>query len=85
PIYIIVLSLISSLIILKPKVDFMQNYYKFFLFTLGFVIILFSELSYKFITLAFYFELIFLILPLISIFIFYIYLILKTRFRISYL
>ncbi len=85
PIYIIVLSLISSLIILKPKVDFMQNYYKFFLFTLGFVIILFSELSYKFITLTFYFELIFLILPLISIFIFYIYLILKTRFRISYL
>ncbi len=85
PIYIIVLSLISSLIILKPKFDFMQNYYKFFLFTLGFVIILFSELSYKFITLAFYFELIFLILPLISIFIFYLYLILKTRFRISYL
>ena len=85
PIYIIVLSLISSLIILKPKIDFMQNYYKFFLFTLGFVIILFSELSYKFITLTLYFELIFLILPLISIFIFYIYLILKTRFRISYL
>ena len=50
PIYIIILSLISSLIILKPKSNFLNGHNKILLFILGFFIILFSQLSYKFIS-----------------------------------
>ena len=49
PLYILVLSLISSLIVLKSKFNNFSNYFKSFLFFLGFAVILFSELSYKFI------------------------------------
>ena len=85
PIYIIILSLISSLVIIKPKKTFFEKYLRFFLFVFGFFIILFSELSYKFISLDIYFELIFLTLPLIFVLIFYLFLLLKTNFKIRYL
>ena len=85
PIYIIILSLISSLLILKPKVPLFQKYFKFLLFIIGFSIILLSELSYRFIFLTFTSELIFIFLPLIFIFIFYIILLIKTKFKFRYL
>ena len=48
PVYIIVLSLISSLIVFKPKIDLLEIYLKVILFTCGFALILFSQLTYKF-------------------------------------
>ena len=60
PIYIIILSLISSLLILKPKSVFLQNNIKFILFFIGFVIILCSQLSYKFINYSIVIEFLFL-------------------------
>ncbi len=85
PIYIIVLSLISSLIILKSKINFLQNYFKFFLFIVGFIIIIFSELSYKLLNETFYIEMFTLILPLICIIFFYMFITLKSKFRLGYL
>ena len=85
PIYIIVLSLISSLIILKSKVNVLQNYFKTFLFLIGFVIILFSELSYKLVNENFVIEILSLALPLISILIFYIFILIKSKFKLNYL
>ena len=85
PIYIIVLSLISSLIILKSKINFLQNYFKFFLFIVGFIIIIFSELSYKLLNENFYIEMFTLILPLICIIFFYMFITLKSKFRLGYL
>ena len=85
PSYIIILSLLSSLIILKPKSNIFEKYYKYILFILGFGIILFSELSYKFITLSFLTEVIFVILPLILILIFFLALLIKSKFAIRYL
>ena len=85
PIYIIILSLISTLIILKSKFDYMTNYFKFFLFFLGFSIILFSELSYKFVSYSVNIEILFIIMPIILIFIFYLYILLKSKFKLSYL
>ena len=85
PIYIIVLSLISSLIILKSKINFLQNYFKFFLFIVGFLIIIFSELSYKLLNETFYIEMFTLILPLICIIFFYMFITLKSKFRLGYL
>tara|TARA_A100001035_G_scaffold165216_1_gene130838 strand:- start:6977 stop:8113 length:1137 start_codon:yes stop_codon:yes gene_type:complete len=85
PIYLIILSLISSLLILKPKLSLFDKYFRFFLFATGFLIILFSELSYKFISYTFLFEAIFITLPLIFIPIFYIILLFKTNFKMKYL
>ena len=85
PIYIIILSLISSLLIIKPKKTFSQKYFKFVLFISGFLIILFSELSYKFITLTSLLELIFILLPISFIILFYLTLLIKTKFKMSYL
>ncbi len=85
PVYIVILSLVSSLIILKPKIINLQNYFKFFLFFLGFTIILFSELSYKFISQSTFTEILSIFLPIIFIIIFYFYILIKSKFRISYL
>ena len=85
PIYIVIVSLISSLLIIKPKINFLENYFKFFLFLLGFAIILFSELTYKFISLSIHMEFIFLFLPIIFVIIFYITLLFKTKFNMRYL
>ncbi len=85
PLYIIILSLICSLIILKSKFTKLQNLFKFLLFIFGFVIIIFSELSYKFISSDLQTEFLFIILPIIFIFLFYLYILIKTNFRPSHL
>ncbi len=85
PTYLVILSLISSLIIVKPKISIFERYYKFFLFFTGFLLILFSELSYRFISSSTLIELIFITLPITFIFSFYIILLIKTKFKISYL
>ena len=85
PIYIVILSLLSSLIIIKPKMNFMENYLKIFLFTTGFSIILFSQLTYKFITYSLKVEMIFISLPILFIIFFYLILLIKTKFNVSYL
>ena len=85
PAYIIILSLISSLLIIKPKSSIIEKYFKFFLFITGFLIILFSEISYKFIYLSTEFELFFISLPIFFIFFFYMTILLKTKFNLRYL
>ena len=85
PVYIIILSLISSLIILKPKLDFIHKYLKIILFITGFLIILFSQLGYKFITFSIEIELMFILLPIIFIIFFYSIILLKTKFKMRLL
>ena len=85
PFYLIILSLVSSLLILKPKYGYKTNYLKLFLFMNGFLIIIFSELSYKFITLSNGLELIFLIMPIFFVILFYTYILFKTKFDLKYL
>ncbi|OCW77078.1 hypothetical protein AKH19_03815 [Pelagibacteraceae bacterium GOM-A1] len=85
PIYIIILSLISSLLILKSKDSNLKSIFKLLLFLFGFSIIIFSELSYKFINTIFEIELIFLTLPIIFVILFYFLILLKTNFKPRYL
>ena len=70
---------------LKPKYGYKSNYLKLFLFMNGFLIIIFSELSYKFITLSNGLELIFLIMPIFFVILFYTYILFKTKFDLKYL
>ena len=85
PIYIIIISLISSLLIIRPKETYMEKYFSFILFTLGFLIIIFSELSYKFISSNIFVEIFFISLPFSFIIIFYFILLIKTKFKFRYL
>ncbi len=85
PLYIVILSLISSLLVIKPRIDFIYNNLKIILFGFGFLIILFSQLSYRFIFFNFEIEMIFLVLPILLIFFFYIFLLIKTNFKINLL
>ncbi len=85
PVYIIILSLICSLIIIKPKNNFLQNYFKTFLFLFGFAIIIFSELGYKFLELSYQIEIFIMTLPISCILFFYLLINLKTKFRLSQL
>ncbi len=85
PVYIIILSLLSSLLILKSKVNRFKNSFKYFIFFIGFLIIIFSELSYKFLSYNLEIEILFLILPIIFVILFYIYILLITKFKPRYL
>ncbi len=85
PVYIIILSLICSLIIIKPKNNFLQNYFKTFLFLFGFAIIIFSELGYKFLKLSYQIEIFIMTLPISCILFFYLLINFKTKFRLSHL
>ncbi len=81
PIYIIILSLLTSLVIFKPKINIFQNYFKFSLFITGFVLIIFSELSYKLIYFSIYTELLYIMLPILLIILFYFFILVKTNFK----
>ncbi len=83
PIYIIILSLISSLTIIKTKINFLQSYFKILLFFFGFSIILLSELSFRFLSSNLQTEIIIIFLPLIFVIFFYFILFIKTRFRLE--
>ena len=85
PTYIIILSLISSLVILKSKIIKLEKFYKFLIFLSGFGIIIVSRLSYKIINYGIEIELFSLFLPIILIVLFYFYILFKSNFKISYL
>ena len=85
PAYIIILSLVSSLTILKTKIIKLEKFIKFLIFFFGFLIIVMSELTYKFINYSIEYEIISLSLPIILIFIFYCYILIKTNFKLRLL
>ncbi len=85
PIYIIILALISSSLLVKPRSNLSFGNYKFLIFVIGFVLIIFSQLSFKFVFNSIYIEVLTILFPILSIFIFYLSIFIKTKFRINYL
>ncbi len=85
PIYIIILSLVCSLLILKSKSELFRSYFKFIIFCLGFAIIVFSELSYKFVSSNIQIEILTLFFPIMSVILFYIYILIRTNFNLRLL
>tara|TARA_Y100000741_G_scaffold241815_1_gene185252 strand:- start:6341 stop:7465 length:1125 start_codon:yes stop_codon:yes gene_type:complete len=85
PLYIFILSLISSSLILKPKKNTLIKYYKSFIFFLGFVIVTFSQISFKFITQSKSLDLFILLIPILLILFYYFFLIFKTKSKYSLL
>ena len=85
PTYIIILSLISSLIVLKSKIIKLEKFYKFFIFIVGFGTIIISRVSYKILNAPIELEIISLFLPFLLIVLFYIYILFKANFKVRYL
>ena len=79
PLYIFILSLISSTLIIKPKKNNFLKYYKFIIFCLGFLVTIISQVSFKFISQSKNLDLIVISTPLILVFIYYLFLIVKTK------
>ena len=79
PLYILILSLISSSIILKPKKNFFLKYYKYIIFIFGFIVTMISQISFKFISQSNNLDLIVISTPILLIIIYYFFLILKTK------
>ena len=79
PFYIFILSLISSSLILKPKKDFFLKYYKFIIFSSGFLVTIVSQLSFKFISQSKNLDLFVILFPLLLVCLYYFFLVLKTK------
>jgi len=80
PLYILILALVSSSLILKPKKKY-SKYHKFIIFFLGFLIVIISQISFKFISQSKNLDLIVISTPILLILFYYYFLILKTKYK----
>ena len=85
PIYIIIISLISACLVLKPKYSHFIKYQKLLVFFLGFSIIIVSEISFKFIKQIKLLDFSSVLFPIFLVIVYYLYLLLKSNFKIKYL
>ena len=85
PFYILILSLISSSLLIKPKSNKYLKYYKGFVFLFGFLIIILSQIGSKFITQSLINDFLVLVSPTIFAALFYLTILFKTNFKLKYL
>ena len=85
PFYILILSLISSSLLIKPKSNKYLKYYKGFVFLFGFLLIILSQIGSKFITQSLINDLLVLVSPTIFAALFYLTILFKTNFKLKYL
>ena len=83
PFYILILSLVSASLVIKPKSNINLKYHKIFIFLLGFLIVTISQTSFKFISHSILIDLMAATIPIFLIFFYYFFLIIKTRFNIN--
>ncbi len=79
PFYLPILSLISSLLIIKSKDEFNFNNFTYLLFFLGVFVIIISELSIKYASDNYLSNIILSFLPILIFFIFYFYFLIKLK------
>ena len=85
PFYILILSLVSSSLLIKPKSNKYLKYYKSFIFFVGFLFIIFSQIGSKFVTQNLTNDIIILFAPIIFVVMFYLTILFKTNFKLKYL
>ncbi len=83
PLYIFILSLVSSSLIIKPKRNLYVKYHKFTIFLLGFLIMIISQVSFKFVSESMNLDLTIITFPILIIFLFYFFLISKTKLNLK--
>ena len=85
PLYILILSLISSSLLIKPKSNKYLKQYKSYVFLIGFLVIIISQIGSKFITQNLINDIFVLSTPIIFVAIYYLAILFKTNFRLKYL
>ena len=83
PLYVLIVSLIASSLVIKPKIFLFQKFHKLNIFVFGVLLILFSQVSMKLIGTNIETDLFFSSLPLILVFFYYIFLFLKNKFTFN--
>jgi len=83
PLYILIVSLIASSLVIKPKKFLFQKFHKLNIFVFGVLLILFSQVSMKLIGKKIETDIFFSFLPFILVFFYYIFLFLKNKFTLK--
>ena len=85
PFYIFILSLIASALLIKPKSNKYLKYYKSFIFIVGFLFIIFSQLGSKLINQNLLNDTMIILAPLIWVILFYLTIFIKSNYRLKHL
>ena len=85
PFYILIISLIAASLVIEPKSKYFFKLHKINIFLIGVTIIIISQLSIKYFLNSINISYLILSLPLILVFIYYIILLIVTKFKLGYL
>ena len=85
PFYILLISLISSSLLIKPKSNKYLKYYKSLIFVIGFMTIILSQIGFKMFSQNLTKDLFVLFSPGVLILLYYFVILLKTNFNLKYL
>ena len=83
PLYILIVSLIASSLIIKPKKYLFQKYHKLIMFSFGIILIVFSQVSIKLVGKDLETDIMFTSLPFILVLTYYIYLFIINNFSLN--
>ena len=85
PLYILIISLVASSLVIKPKKFFLQKFHRLNLFVIGILLIVISQVSIKFIGKNIQLDIIFSTLPILLVLFYYAYLFIKHKFTFKML
>jgi lipopolysaccharide export system permease protein len=85
PFYTMIISLIAASLIIEPKSYNFIRFYNLYIFSIGVIIIILSQISLRFIDASNSLTNTIIFLPIVLVLIYYLFLILKTKFKLSLL
>ena len=85
PFYTMIISLIAASLVIEPRSKYFMRFHKLNLFLMGISVIILSQLSLKFFLNSINILYLILFLPIILVIIYYILLLIFTKFRLNYL
>ena len=85
PLYIFIISLVAASLIINPKNSFLGKFYKLNVFVIGIGLIIFSQLSVKFIKGSLINDVLVSSIPILLIVAYYLFIYLKTNFNFKQL
>ena len=85
PFYTMIISLIAASLIIEPKSDNFIRFHNLNIFSMGVIIIILSQISLRFIDASNSLTNTIIFLPIVLVLIYYLFLILKTKFKLSLL
>lgn len=82
PLYILIISLIASSLIIKPKKNLLSKFYRTNIFIIGVTFIMLSQISVKFIDATYKTDILITLMPIIFVLTYYFVLLLKNKFNL---